>query len=269
MSTGPAPRAALAIRDLGVTFGGVRAVADVSFTVAPGSLTALIGPNGAGKTTLFNLVTGVVRPLAGTVALFGAPILGLRAEAIAARGLLRTFQTARVFPGMTARENLLVGAHRGLRSGALAQMLRLPAARREERAEGARAEALLDLLGLLPCRDVPATELPMGAQKLLEVGRALMGRPRVLLLDEPAAGLNDTETAELAALLRGIRDAGVTVLIVEHNMALVMESADHVVVLDAGRLIAEGTPAAVRADPAVIEAYLGAPEPAAPAPRVA
>ncbi|MGC8475631.1 MAG: ABC transporter ATP-binding protein [Acetobacteraceae bacterium] len=256
----PPPAAALAIRELGVTFGGLRAVAEVSFTVAPGSLTALIGPNGAGKTTVFNLVTGVVRPLTGTVTLFGAPILGLRADAIAARGLLRTFQTARVFPGMTARENLLVGAHRRLRSGALAQMLRLPLAGREERRETARAEALLDLLGLLPCRDIPATELPMGAQKLLEVGRALMGRPRVLLLDEPAAGLNDTETAELAALLRAIRDAGITVLIVEHNMALVMESADHVVVLDAGRVIAAGTPAAVRADPAVIAAYLGAPE---------
>ena len=254
--------AALEIADLGVTFGGVRAVAGVSFAVAPGSLTALIGPNGAGKTTLFNLVTGVVRPNSGAVVLFGAPILGLRADAIAARGLLRTFQTARVFPGMTVRENLLVGAHRRLRAGALAQMLRLGAARREEQAEGARAEVLLDLLGLAAWRDVAATELPMGAQKLLEVGRALMGGPRMLLLDEPAAGLNDTETAGLAALLRAIRAAGVTVLIVEHNMALVMESADQVVVLDAGRLIAAGTPVAVRNDPAVIAAYLGAPEPA-------
>ncbi len=254
--------AALEITDLGVTFGGVQAVAGVSFAVAPGSLTALVGPNGAGKTTLFNLVTGVVRPNSGTVALFGAPILGLRADVIAARGLLRTFQTARVFPGMTARENLLLGAHRRLRAGALAQMLRLGTARVEERAEGARAEALLDLLGLSPWRDVAATELPMGAQKLLEVGRALMGWPRVLLLDEPAAGLNDTETAGLAALLRTICEAGVAVLIVEHNMTLVMENADQVVVLDAGRLIAAGTPVAVRADAAVIAAYLGASEPA-------
>jgi len=248
---------ALAVRHLGVTFGGLHAVSDVSFDVAEGSITALIGPNGAGKTTLFNLVTGVVRPSAGTVTLFGQPILGLRAEAIAGLGLLRTFQTARVFPGMTTRENLLAGAHLLLRHGALAQMLRLPAARREERILAERADALLELLGLARFADAAATELPMGAQKLVEVGRALMGRPRMLLLDEPAAGLNDSETAELSALLRAIRAAGITVLIVEHNMALVMESADQVAVLDAGTLIAHGTPEAVRAHPRVIEAYLG------------
>lgn len=170
---------------------------------------------------------------------------------------MRTFQTARVFPGMTTLENLLAGAHRRVKRGAAAHMLWLPAARREEKSLRQRAETLLGLVGLSRFRDVAATTLPMGAQKLLEVCRALMAAPRLLLLDEPAAGLNDAETAELAALLCGIRDAGLTILVVEHNMALVMDIADQVIVLDLGRLLARGTPREVQRDRRVIEAYLG------------
>jgi branched-chain amino acid transport system ATP-binding protein len=249
--------AALQVDGLSKSFGGVQAVADVSFAAAPESITALIGPNGAGKTTVFNLVTGILPPTSGSVRCFGQPIGGLSPEQIARIGLVRTFQTARVFPGMTVLENVMVGAHRTLRASGARQMLRLPAARREEQATRARAESLLDVAALLPDRHRPATDLPMGSQKLLEVLRALMAAPRLLLLDEPAAGLNDTETADFAAMLLAIRRGGVTVLVVEHNMSLVMGVADQVVVLDAGRIIAAGPPALVRAHPAVIEAYLG------------
>ena len=248
---------ALEVRHLVKSFGGVRATNDVSFDVPDGSLTALIGPNGAGKTTLFNLVTNLFRRDSGTVRLFGTDLGERTPSAIAALGLLRTFQTARVFPGMTALENVMAGAHRKLQSGALAQMLWLPGSRAEERRLTLRADALLDLVGLAPFRDVAATSLPMGAQKLIEVCRALLAGPRLLLLDEPAAGLNDTETAELSRLLRAIRDSGITILIVEHNMSLVMDSASQVVVLDLGACIATGTPQQILADPRVIEAYLG------------
>jgi branched-chain amino acid transport system ATP-binding protein len=171
--------------------------------------------------------------------------------------LIRTFQTARVFPGMTARENVLAGAHLDLRAGAAAQMLWLSRARRDERRLAERADALIDMIGLAPFRDAPATDLPMGAQKLIEVIRTLLARPKMLLLDEPAAGLNDRETAELGALLRAVRGAGVTIMVIEHNMSLVMSLADEVVVLDAGSVIARGAPATVRADPRVVEAYVG------------
>ena len=188
----------------------------------------------------------------------GTALTGLSPGQVAARGLIRTFQTARVFPGMTALENVLAGRHRLLRHGGLAHALRLPAARREEAVLRARADGLLDMVGLRQHAHTHATDLPMGAQKLLEVIRALMAQPRLLLLDEPAAGLNDTETAELATLLRAIRLAGITVLVVEHNMPLVMGVADQVVVLEAGCLLAAGPPAAVQRDQRVIDAYLGA-----------
>ncbi len=247
--------AVLEARGVGKSFGGVRAVNEVSFAIPEGGLMALIGPNGAGKTTLFNLITNLFPPDEGEIRFQGTPLAGLAPSDIAELGLYRTFQTARVFPGMTALENVLVGAHRHVRAGVLAQMLRLD--RGAERTLASRAEALLDLVGLAGFADTAGTSLPMGAQKLVEVCRALMGGPRLLLLDEPAAGLNDAETAELATLLRAIRDSGITILVVEHNMSLVMDVADEVLVLDLGRLIARGTPGEIQRDARVIEAYLG------------
>jgi branched-chain amino acid transport system ATP-binding protein len=248
---------ALAAYGLGKSFGGVRAIDEVSFAVEDGSLTALIGPNGAGKTTLFNLITNLIPADAGEVRFFGTALLGKPQHEIARLGLLRTFQTARVFPGMTVFENVLLGAHRHAASGALGQMLRLHSARSEEHANADRARALLDAIGLGALGERPATALPLGLQKLVEICRALMARPRLLLLDEPAAGLNDAETAELAALLQALRHNGITILLVEHNMPLVASVADRVIVLDLGRVIASGTAAEIQRDPRVVAAYLG------------
>jgi len=249
--------AVLSVRHLTKSFGGLKAIDDVSFDAAPDQVTAMIGPNGAGKTTVFNLITNILSKDAGQVRFLGRDLARMPAVKIAGLGLIRTFQSARVFPGMTAIENVMVGGHRlDPRSGA-SQMLWLRGARQEERRILRRAEEMLELVGLAPFRNTHATELPMGAQKLLEVVRALMAQPKLLCLDEPAAGLNDTETQELANLLRAIRTLGIPVLIVEHNMSLVMNVADQVVVIDSGAIIARGTPAEIQKDKLVIEAYLG------------
>ena len=247
----------LSVRGLAKSFGGLKAIDDVSFDAAAHQVTAMIGPNGAGKTTVFNLITNILSKDAGEITFLGCDIARHSAIAIAESGLIRTFQSARVFPGMTALENVMVGSHRLMRHSAAHQALWLSSARSEERRLRCRAEEMLELAGLSAFADMHATELPMGAQKLLEVVRALMARPKLLCLDEPAAGLNDAETEELANLLRAIRTLGIAVLIVEHNMGLVMNVADHIVVLDSGNLIAAGTPAEIRNNAGVIEAYLG------------
>jgi branched-chain amino acid transport system ATP-binding protein len=247
----------LSVRHLTKSFGGLKAIDDVTFDVAPHQVTAMIGPNGAGKTTVFNLITNLLSKDAGQVRFLGRDLAGMSAVKIADMGLIRTFQSARVFPGMTAIENVMVGGHRlASRSGA-SEMLWLKASINQERRVLRRAEQMLELVGLAPFKHTHATDLPMGAQKLLEVIRALMAQPKLLCLDEPAAGLNDTETQELANLLRAIRTLGIPILIVEHNMSLVMNVADHVVVMDSGAIIAAGAPSEIQKNSRVIEAYLG------------
>jgi len=247
----------LTVTGLSKRFGGLQAVKDVSFRVEKGTVKALIGPNGAGKTTLFHLVSGVLPPDAGTVALRGESIHGRPPHRIAALGLSRTFQQIRLFAQMTAIENVMVGAHPRSRAGFLAGMFHLPWTWGEERDIERRARDALALVGIPELADADATSLSYGQQRAVELARALAADPELLLLDEPAAGLNMRETAELSALIGRIRARGVTVLIVEHDMGLVMNVSDEVAVLSYGEKIADATPRAVQKDPEVIRVYLG------------
>jgi branched-chain amino acid transport system ATP-binding protein len=247
----------LDVRGVSKRFGGVHAVKDVSFQVREGTVKALIGPNGAGKTTLFNLVSGVFAPDAGTVLFRGAPIQGRPPHRVAALGLSRTFQHIRLFAGMTALENVMVGRHARTRAGFVAGMLHLPWTWREEREIEARAREALDFLGIPDLADVEATSLSYGQQRAVELARAIASEPALLLLDEPAAGLNMRETVELAKLVGRIRARGITVLVVEHDMGLVMNVSDEVVVLSYGEKIADAEPRAVQKDPEVVRVYLG------------
>ena len=247
----------LELKNIHKYFGGLHAVSDVSFLVEKGAIKAVIGPNGAGKTTLFNLIAGVLEPSSGSIEFKGKQIQGLKPHQVAERGMSRTFQNIKLFHGMTALENVMLGRHVRTRSGFLAGMFNLPKTWKEERGIRERSLELLELLEIAEYANVEATSLAFGQQRAVEMARALATDPEILLLDEPAAGLNIYETAEVARLISRIRDMGITVLLVEHDMSLVMDISEEIVVLSFGEKIAEDKPEAIQQNREVIKIYLG------------
>lgn len=252
----------LQVSGLGLAFAGLRALNGISFEVGQGEIFGLIGPNGAGKTTLLNCLSGVYRPDSGTVRFQSRDILALPVHALAGLGISRTFQNLELFGTLTLRENVLIGTHPHHPSGLLAQLVEWPSARCVAREAAHEADAIIRDLGLAEYADCVVSQLAFGIQKMAELARALAGRPRLLLLDEPAAGLNPEESRQLGARIRALRDRlNLTVILVEHDMPLVMNLCDRILAIDHGQLICTGTPAEVRGNPAVIEAYLGQDDP--------
>ena len=254
---GKSDMALLSVQNVTMRFGGLVANDRVSFDVPEGALFAVIGPNGAGKTTLFNIISGFFPPSEGQVVFAGDTITGLPQHAVASRGLIRTYQLVQLFKDLTVRENVAVGCHRVTRGGIPAALFTPGWARKQEAEVERRSRELLDFVGLGAQADMAADKLPYGQQRLLEVARALAADPKLLLLDEPAAGLNTQETAALADVIQRVNARGVTVLLVEHDMSLVMKVAQRIAVIDFGKKIADGTPAEIKAHPVVIAAYLG------------
>lgn len=247
----------LTVQGLSRTFGGLRAVDDVSFTVDRNMIKAVIGPNGAGKTTLFNLISGALAPDSGEVVIDGTPIQGRPPYRIARQGISRTFQNIKLFSHMSVLENVMIGRHIRSRAGFAQAMLRSPRARREEREIREKSMDILKLLGIEGLAGQEATSLPFGKQRIVEFARALATEPVLLLLDEPAAGLNIYETAQISDMITTIRERGVTVLVIEHDMSLVMNISDEITVISSGKKIAEGAPSDIQRNPEVIRVYLG------------
>ncbi|MGD9506126.1 MAG: ABC transporter ATP-binding protein [Syntrophobacteraceae bacterium] len=255
-STAPAPPL-LKVESVSKSFGGIHALRGVSFEVREGDIHAVIGPNGAGKTTLFNVITGAYNPERGMVTFEGREIQGGKIHQAASRGIARTFQNVELFGSMSVLENVLVGGHVRTKCGFPGAIFRWPWARKEEREAVARAMELLEFAGIADIAGNRSADLPFGWQRFVEIARALASQPRLLLLDEPAAGLNGAETQRLGELMRSIRDRGITLLLVEHDMNLTMEISDRLLVLNQGAKLAEGTPREIQANEAVMEAYLG------------